>query len=135
MQKTLSSLVTVLMLCWTGVASAEEVYLNCRIDRTYDYTDKKTSPTTGSNTYIIEYNKGKITQITPPYSCDDNTMYTNITDVEIFVSCDFSYEPEVINNRYSEINRIDGTYQNYFGINGKNGLLHTGICKKMEKQF
>lgn len=112
--------------------SAEDIYISCFIQSSYDFSTGETSQTTGSDVFILKRKK-TVDSLDLPFPCQIKTSII-VNETEIFVACKF-----LIGKKYYErsasINRVTGEYVSIFAPEGKNGLLHSGFCTRKKPLF
>src|SRR4051812_22826781 len=84
--RTITGLLSTLMMC--GAAHAEDTYIACEITSTYDFSTDKTSPTSGSDSFVRHTEPNGSNTWTLPFACDPDTIISHERATEYFFACD-----------------------------------------------
>lgn len=113
---------------------AEPVYLSCTITATFNFATGSTSRSTGTTNFAIKPQLDGTTIYIFPWACVDGTEKIIASETEYFFQCELRGN-NIAFSKYAIIDRISGKYQEGFTLNGQDGLLHLGHCRKTERQF
>lgn len=117
---------------WSPGARAETFYLKCEIDRTWDERTDQVELTTGSTVFTVTVEGEIITNIKVASGCVRRTGKLNQSETSIEISCDHFADGFT---QTFFIDRVDGSYQEFFtGPSGKS-LVHFGTCERANRKF
>jgi len=135
----MKTLLTLLLLIPSLSWSAEQrINLLCEYSHTLDFSDGKTTPTSGSASLTVDlYESDNGVRISTIDSSEANCISVGgYNDKTISGSCEKDFGDGVIIQVDIEIDRYSGEYSESFILKDKGGgLIHFGKCRVASKKF
>ena len=136
MKRILPALIYSAFAVTSGSSFAAETYaLICEVSYTYDLSGKQTGPASGEYTFLVEDRLAGPEIISFTDRLCDTVTRKNTSETDFFLACETELGGKYFETTYT-INRYSGKFEAVFSSSSSSVyLLHTGKCRKAQKQF